>query len=181
MNNETLNALKYPVGKFVKPAEISKEHIQAWISEIENFPESIKQLTQNLSDTQKNWKYRPNGWTIKQIVHHCVDSHINSYVRFKLCLTEDTPTIRPYYEDRWATLIDANDNVLDNSLMLLAALHNKWVQLIKSLKSEEFKLCFIHPDTNSKITLEENVGIYAWHCRHHLAHIQQAIDAKGVY
>jgi len=181
MNEEEIYKLKFPIGQFEKPIKITNEHIIDWIKIIESFPKAINKLTKGLNNDQKNWKYRPNGWSIKQVVHHCSDSHINSLIRFKLTLTEDKPMIKPYYEDRWAELIDSTDNNIDNSIALLSSLHSKWTKLLKSLKEAQLKREFINPEHGQTLTLEENIGIYAWHCNHHFAHIDQAIKAEGRY
>ena len=169
--------LKYPVGKFVKPESITKEIIDSAISEIENFPSLVKFEIQNLEEKDLQLRYRPEGWTITQVVHHCADSHINSYMRFKLALTENVPTIKPYEESLWAELPDNNLSPFV-SLKLLVALHEKWVYIIKSLSEEDLNKEFIHPDQSEKISLKENISIYSWHCRHHLAHIRQAKELR---
>lgn len=179
MTEEALHKLKYPVGIFLKPEIISEEQKNIWIDDIEQFPFLVESITKNLSLTQLNWSYRPNGWNIKQVVHHCADSHMNSIIRFKLALTEDIPTIRPYFEDRWANLIDGNDDDLSNTLLLLKGLHAKLGQLLKNISDEDLKRTFVHPEHGKHFTLEETIGTYSWHCKHHLAHIQQAIDYKG--
>lgn len=172
-----LEQLKYPVGKFVIPESITKEIIDSAISEIENFPSFVKTEIQNLDEKDLQLRYRPEGWTITQVVHHCADSHINSYMRFKLALTENVPTIKPYEESLWAELPDNNLSPFV-SLKLLDALHEKWVYIIKSLSEEDLNKEFIHPDQSEKISLKENISIYSWHCRHHLAHIRQAKELR---
>ncbi len=179
MTDQDLEQLKYPIGKFVKPNEINEDHLSQWISEIQAFPISLKKLTSTLTDEQKNWQYRPDGWSIKQVVHHCGDSHLNSFMRFKLSLTENEPIIKPYFEDRWATLADSNYDKIEDSLMLLHGLHNRWTVLLKSLSKEELKKQFVHPEHGKKFSLEENIGVYAHHGNHHLAHIRNAIEYKG--
>ena len=172
-----LEQLKYPAGKFVKPESITKEIIDSAISEIENFPSLVKTEIQNLDEKDLQLRYRPEGWTITQVVHHCADSHINGYMRFKLALTENVPTIKPYEESLWAELPDNNLSPFV-SLKLLDALHEKWVYILKSLSEEDLNKEFIHPDQSEKISLKENILIYRWHCRHHLAHIRQAKELR---
>ena len=172
-----LEQLKCPVGKFVKPEFVNKEIIDSAISEIENFPSLVKFEIQNLEEKDLQLRYRPEGWTITQVVHHCADSHINSYMRFKLALTENVPTIKPYEESLWAELPDNNLSPFV-SLKLLDALHEKWVYILKSLSEEDLNKEFIHPDQSEKISLKENISIYSWHCRHHLAHIRQAKELR---
>ena len=172
-----LEALKFPVGKFVKPKNITKDIIESAISEIENFPNLVKAEIENLEENDLKLKYRPEGWTITQVVHHCADSHINSYVRFKLALTENLPTIKPYEESLWAELPDSKLSPFV-SLNLLEALHERWVFILKSLSDEDLNKEFIHPEQSEKISLKENILIYSWHCQHHLAHIRQAKELR---
>lgn len=172
-----LEELKYPVGKFSKPELMTKELIDSSISEIENFPNLVKTEIQNLDETDLKLKYRPEGFTISQVVHHCADSHINSYVRFKLALTENLPTIKPYEESLWAELSDNQLSPLV-SLQLLEALHARWVYLLKTLSEEDLNKEFIHPEQSERISLKENILIYSWHCQHHLAHIRQAKELR---
>jgi len=176
-----LEKLKYPIGKFVKPQKLDSTTINKWIGDIENFPEQLVGLTKTLDHEKLRWKYRPNGWTIKQLVHHCGDSHMNSLIRFKLALTENNPTIKPYFEDRWAELPDSKQDDINDSLLLLISLHKKWSYLLRHLNSEDLKKNFVHPENNQIISLGENIGIYAWHSNHHLAHIKQALTYKGQF
>lgn len=172
-----LEKLKYPVGKFSKPESITKELIDFAISEIENFPNLVKAEIQNLNEQDLQLKYRTEGWTISQVVHHCADSHINSYLRFKLALTENLPTIKPYEESLWAELPDNQLSPLV-SLQLLEALHARWVYLLKTLSEKDLNKEFIHPEQSEKVSLKENILIYSWHCQHHLAHIRQAKELR---
>ncbi|TDX84035.1 YfiT family bacillithiol transferase [Epilithonimonas xixisoli] len=168
-----LEALKFPIGKFVKPEPITREIIDSAISEIQNFPNLVKAEIENLDEEDLKLRYRPEGWTISQVVHHCADSHINSYVRFKLALTENLPTIKPYEESLWAELPDSKLSPFV-SLKLLESLHERWVFILKNLSDEDLKKEFIHPEQSEKISLKENILIYSWHCQHHLVHICQA-------
>ena len=174
-------SLKFPIGEFSPPLSITPDHIHEWISDIETFPSRLKELTDDIHKAELSWRYRPGGWTIKQVVHHCADSHMNSIIRFKLALTEEKPEIRPYFEDRWAELPDSHSEDLSSSLLLLTGLHQKWGLLLRSLTMEQQDRVFIHPEHGRHFTLKENIGIYAWHCNHHLAHIEQALKAKGKY
>lgn len=173
-----LEELKYPIGNPDIPKNISANKINEWIIEIENFPIKIEALVKNLTEEQLDTKYRENGWTIRQVIHHCADSHHNSYIRFKWALTEDKPIIKAYYEDRWAELFDTKSAPIHLSINMLKALHAKWVYLLKGLTTEQLKLEFIHPDGNESVSLEKNIGIYAWHCNHHFAHIFNLMQAK---
>jgi hypothetical protein len=181
MQEEELNNLKFPIGTFEVPLVITNENILLWINQVETFPAKLIELTSGLSDEKKNWKYRPEGWSIKQVVHHCADSHINSFIRFKWTLTEDTPIIKAYDEAKWAELFDGSEDDLEGSIMLLKGLHAKWARLLRNLSEEELMRVFIHPEHGKRVSLKENIGIYAWHCEHHLAHIKQAISAKCSY
>ena len=172
--------LKYPIGEFVKPHTITTTQINTWITAIEALPTAIKTTTKHLSETELNYVYRPEGWSIKQVVHHCADSHINSIIRFKLVLTEDMPTIKPYYEDRWANLIDYKASI-DSAISILEGIHKKLGILLRSLTPEDLKREFIHPEHGKHFSLEETIGVYAWHSNHHLAHIKQAIEFKGKF
>ncbi len=174
-----LNKLKFPIGSFIKLDKIEATDVKEWIEDIEQFPKKLEAITSDLSIEQVNWKYRPNGWKIKQVIHHCADSHMNSFIRFKIALTEELPTVRPYYEAKWGELPDAVEDDISNSLFLLKGLHSKWCNLLKSMDAEQLERCFIHPEVEGKVQLKENIGIYAWHCRHHLAHIEQALKYGG--
>lgn len=169
-----IEKLKYPIGKFEKPIEITQKHIDEWTKIIENFPSKLSEEVQYLSETELQKQYRPNGWTIIQVVNHCADSHMNSLIRFKLALTEETPTIKPYFENLWAELSDSKDYPIADSLKILEGLHARWVKLLKNLSESDWTKEFIHPETQEKISLKTNLGIYAWHCEHHLAHIKNA-------
>ena len=181
MTKQELDKLKFPLGSFEKPSLITDAIIKDWLLVIEEFPMQLRNTVEGLSLDQLNWTYRPNGWAIKQVIHHCSDSHMNSFIRFKLALTEDNPTIRPYYEDRWSELIDGKDDAIDDSLNLLTSLHRKWVLLLRSLNTECLGKFFVHPENNEKTKLDENIGIYAFHCQQHLEHIKQALNSKGKY
>ena len=173
-----MDELRFPIGQFQKPEPITQNQIMAWIEEIDSFPQKLSDLTQNLSVDQLNLTYRPHGWSVKQVVHHCADSHMNSIIRLKLALTEDEPEIRPYYENRWAELVDGKDDDIKDSLQLITAVHGKWVKLLNGLTPEEMDREFIHPEHGQRFSIAENIGIYAWHCNHHLAHIQLAMANK---
>jgi len=176
-----IESLKFPIGEYKSDKNPSQELLNVWINDIELFPKRVSELINDISTESLNWKYRPKGWKIKQVIHHCADSHMNSLIRFKLSLTEDSPIIRPYYEDRWAKLIDSKDDDISDSLLLLKSLHRKWVKLIKNLDKYDLKKDFIHPEHGMKFTLAENIGIYAWHCNHHLAHIKLGLESNGKY
>ncbi|RMG77097.1 MAG: putative metal-dependent hydrolase [Bacteroidetes bacterium] len=171
-----MEALQYPVGRFSMPAAPTPEEIRAWVEKIEQFPEQLRALTGELSPALKNRTYRPGGWSVKQLVHHCADSHSNSLIRFKLALTETDPVIKPYLEHLWANLPDSLDDDLSHSLQMLAAIHHKWVQLIRHFSAADFERGFVHPEMNTRMTLAQAVAMYAWHGEHHLAHIRLALN-----
>ena len=176
-----LERLKYPIGKFIKPDVISSNQVNEWIMEIELFPSRLSELVKDLTVQELHWQYRPDGWTIQKVVHHCADSHMNSFIRFKLSLTENTPTIKPYFEDKWAELPDTTEAPILESIQILYGLHSRWVLLLKSLTQDDLQKAFIHPEHGRRITVAENIGIYAWHSNHHLAHIKQALQYKGKF
>ncbi len=167
--------LKYPIGHVHIPENISAKDIENWITIIEQFPLKLEELVKNLSQEQLNTPYRDGGWTIRQTIHHCGDSHINSYIRFKWTLTEDKPTIKAYFEDRWAELFDAKDAPIELSLLFIKALHAKWVYLLKGLTEDDLNNVFIHPESGDSVSLKKNIAIYAWHCNHHYAHIKNVL------
>ena len=181
MNKIDLDKLRFPIGKFEKPSIISAEQITIWINDIEQFPKKLCKLVEELPNEALDWKYRPKGWNIKQVVHHCADSHINSFCRFKLSLTEDTPTIKPYFEEKWAELPDVIDADINDSLQIIKGLHSRWAILLKALQENDFEKEFIHPEHGKRFSVAENIGVYAWHGNHHLAHIEQAIQFRGKF
>ena len=169
----TLEQLKYPIGQFESPATITKEIVSQWIAAISSFPTRLKNEVNHLTDEQLDTQYRPEGWTIRQVIHHCADSHMNSLTRFKLALTEDQPTIKPYYEERWAELLDSKNMPIAPSLKMLEGIHERWTVLLNHLTEEQKARIFIHPEHGKKFRIDENIGVYAWHCNHHLAHITE--------
>lgn len=171
--------LKYPIGKFTFPENISDEDIKMGINIIDKFPTRLQSLVKDLSDEQLDTRYRSDGWTIRQVIHHCADSHINSIARFKWTLTEDLPTIKPYFEDRWGELFDSKEAPVDLSLNLLKSLHTKWVYLLRGLTPDDLKLKYYNPESKKEISLRTNIMLYSWHCEHHYAHIANLIKEKG--
>ena len=170
--------LKYPIGRFSWPTTTSPQKVNEWIAKIEAQPSLYRSLLENISEEDLNLTYRPEGWTIRQVAHHVVDSHINSLIRFKWTLTEDNPTIKAYYEDRWAILPDTQLTPVSVSLNLMEALHQRWVVLLKSLTPEQLSRTFIHPESGRTIRLDELISLYAWHGQHHLEHIKLALANK---
>lgn len=162
---------KYPIGKFDWTGEIPAVQREIWIEEIAKLPERLRTSLEGLTELELETPYRASGWKIRQVVHHIADSHMNSYIRFKLALTEETPTIRPYYEDRWAELHDSVQADIEISLTLIEQLHKRWVILLKALSESDFKKSFYHPESKENYPLDYNLGNYAWHGNHHVAHI----------
>jgi len=175
MQTDNIEDLKYPIGKCNKPETSSEGDIKNWIADIEQFPNRLNKLVPYLSASELNYTYRPEGWNIKQVVHHCADSHMNSFIRFKLCLTEELPTIKPFEENKWAELPDATEAEISTSLMLIEGLHARWTMLLKSLSASDLSKQYIHPDKAQPLSLSDSIAIYSWHCNHHLAHIKQAL------
>ena len=167
--------LRYPIGKVQFAPNASFQQRQEWIQQIEDAPALLRKAVAGLTAQQIDTPYREGGWTVRQVVHHVPDSHMNSYVRYRLALTEDEPTIRPYKEDLWAELEDARHAPLELSLALLDALHQRWVLLLKSIAPEDWGRAMVHPE-RGRVTLENNLAIYAWHGRHHVAHIASLRD-----
>lgn len=169
--------LSFPIGKYDKNLEISSELRKQFISEIADLPNNLRESVKNLNDEQLDTPYRPDGWTIRQVVHHVGDSHMNSFIRFKLALTEDNPTIRPYAEDLWAQTAEYKLPV-DVSLDLIDAVHQRWTTLLESMSDEHFARTLTHPETGAW-TLENQLGLYAWHGKHHAAHITNLKKRNG--
>ncbi len=173
-----MDELRYPIGKFQMPASVTDETRHGWIKDIALTPTLLRTAVQGLSEQQLNSSYRPGGWTVRQVVHHLPDSHMNAYVRFKLALTEDEPMVKTYQEERWAELSDARTAPPEISLALLESLHQRWEMMLKSLSPEDFRRSFKHPELG-KVTLERTLGIYAWHGRHHVAQITTLRERMG--
>jgi uncharacterized damage-inducible protein DinB len=169
---------RYPIGKFHYEGSMNEGQKQAYLDDIAQTPAKLREAVKGISDVQLDTPYRPGGWTVRQVVHHVPDSHLNSYVRFKLALTEDEPTIKPYAEDRWAELADTKATPIEVSLTLLDSLHDRWVRLLRSLTAEEWKRTFRHPDLGP-MTLEKTLALYAWHGRHHVAHVTELRARSG--
>lgn len=179
MENSELEKSRYPIGKFVAPDHYSNEYLSEKIAEIATFPERLKSEVSHLTDDQLNTAYRKDGWTIRQVIHHCADSHINCFIRIKWALTEENPIIKFYHEDRWSELNDNLNMPIQSSLLLLEGLHFRLAYLMKSLSSDDLKKSFIHPEHSKEFKIEEIIGTYAWHGTHHLAHITALKKRKG--
>jgi len=171
--------LRYPIGEFSTPESITEEIKQEWIQVLEDFPTRLDDLVSNLPQNQLDTPYREGGWTVRQVVHHCADSHHNSYIRFKWALTEERPIIKAYDEKKWAELFDATSAPIQLSIAHLKSVHAKLVYLLKGTLDKNLERVFIHPSDNSTVILKENIGIYAWHCNHHYAHIENLLIRNG--
>jgi len=176
-----LEKLRYPTGKFNFPDQLTPTDRLGNIASIEEFPSLIYGVLTDLTAEQRQWKYRPDGWTIQQVVHHCADSHMNAMTRFKWALTEDNPTIKAYNEGAWAELADTTKTDMGVSLDLIDSLHKRWSILLNNLEDKDWEKTFYHPGMNRTIRLDQNLALYGWHCRHHLAHVEQAIKHEGVF
>lgn len=173
-----MEELRYPVGRFVAPDPITAAHRQEWLDVLAAAPANLQRAVAGLSDAQLDTPYREGGWTVRQVVHHLADTHLNCYVRFKLALTENEPTIKLYDENRWSELLDARTAPVSASLGLFESLHYRWVLLLRSLSDADWQKAVRHPE-RGLIPLERLLGTYAWHARHHTAHISQLRQVKG--
>ena len=174
-----MSDLRYPIGTFERRDALSADERRTMIETIAAAPSRMREAVAGLSDAQLDTPYREGGWTVRQVVHHVPDSHLNAYVRLKLALTEDDPLIRPYDEMRWAALPDSRDTPLDVSLTLLESLHARWVTLLSSIKDADFRRTLRHPDHTGILTVDWLVAMYAWHSRHHVAHVTSLRERMG--
>lgn len=175
-----MDKLKYPIGRFEAPENISDDRLQEAISDIGALPEKILAATKLLGSDKLDHPYRPGGWNGRQVIHHIADSHLNAMIRFKLALTEENPTIKPYKEDLWAALADYSAPI-DHSLQLITAIHYKWHQLMDSLSNEHWKRTFYHPENKTSITLMRNALMYQWHGNHHLGHLNLIVSSPKTF
>jgi uncharacterized damage-inducible protein DinB len=169
---------RYPVGPFEMPTNFGENDRRDRIADIEGLPRRMREAVKSLSQQQLDTAYREGGWTVRQVVHHVPDSHLNAYTRFKLALTEDTPTIKPYAEAEWAKLPDSA-MAIDVSLNLLEAVHARWVTILKAMTPEQWKRALHHPEKGKDLTLDQMLALYSWHSRHHLAHVTELKKRKG--
>lgn len=180
MSTETVieQDLKFPIGRYKAPTSIGPAEREAWIAKMASLPENLRQAVEGLNDAQLDTPYREGGWTVRQVVHHLPDSHLNSYTRFRMALTEDSPVIRPYNEAAWAELSDAKQAPIQPSLDLLRALHARFVLLLQSMNEDAFARGLEHPQLG-RVRLDWMLGLYAWHSEHHVAHIQRLRSRKN--
>ena len=170
--------LQYPIGKFQWGGAITDKQREELIAQLEQAPAQLRQAVTGLTQEQVDTPYRPEGWTVRQVVHHLPDSHMNTYIRFRLALTENEPTIKPYDQERWAVLEDARTAPIELSLALLESLHSRWVLLLRSLRPQDFGRTLRHPELGV-LTLDRYLSLVAWHGRHHIAHITSLRGRMG--
>jgi hypothetical protein len=177
---ENTEQLQYPKGRYQKPDDFSPQQIQGWINVLRALPSWMDACVENMDEHQLEVPYREGGWNTKQVVHHLADSHMNAYIRLKLALTEDNPTIKPYDEDAWALLPDTDSVPVNVSVTLLHALHRRWVALLEKMKPEDWLRTYHHPQSGRNIELREMTAMYAWHSRHHTAHITSVREKLNI-
>lgn len=170
--------LRYPIGKY-ESEPFSVKQLEAWLIDIKFLPQHLENAILNLDEQQLDMPYRTDGWTVRQVVHHVADSHANAYIRFKLGLTEDNPTIKPYDEVAWAKMNDTAVVPINVSLTLLHALHTRWIAVLNAIKPAEWERTVVHPEHGRQMTLWYLLGMYAWHGRHHTAHITSLRERMG--
>ena len=170
--------LRFPIGRFADPGVITQDHVSGWLEDLATLPADLRHTVTPLSDAQLETPYRSGGWTVRQVVHHLPDSHLNSLLRFRWALTEDCPVIKPYDEAAVAELSDYRSAPIGHSLDLLEALHARWVDLIRRLSWKQLQRTFVNPESGED-TLARTVGVYTWHGRHHLAHIERLMERES--
>jgi uncharacterized damage-inducible protein DinB len=161
---------RYPIGRFDFQASVTMNNVRRAIDDIAATPARMREAVAGLSDDRLDTPYREGGWTVRQVVHHVADSHLNAYIRFRLGLTENEPTIKPYDQAAWAGLADARSMPVEVSLVLLESLHSRWVVLLQSITADDFRRAIIHPE-NGRLGLDRLTALYGWHGRHHVAHV----------
>ncbi|NJL76574.1 MAG: putative metal-dependent hydrolase [Saprospiraceae bacterium] len=180
LNEIELEQLRYPIGRYQRLSVIDETQIQEWKNDIAALPMLLKSAVAELTEANIEIPYRAGGWNVRQITHHLADSHINAYVRFKLALTEENPTIKPYLQDRWSDLQDAQHAPLAWSLMLLEGVHQRWGMVLDTMRLEDYQRTFVHPEFKEALRLDFTLGLYAWHGKHHLTQIVNFKERYGV-
>lgn len=180
MTAAELEALKYPTGKFARGTKAeTPERITACLTALEAFPRNLRAEVEHLSEEQLDTPYRPEGWTVRQLVHHIADSHMNALIRFKWALSEDKPTIKPYKQDLWAEHVDARMMPIEHSLSIITGVHARWVAVLRGMSNADFQRTFFHPEQQREQPLSEVLEMYVWHSGHHLAHITRLKTRSG--
>ncbi len=174
-----LEKLRYPIGRFSAPKKMTPKKRKEYIKVISKYPKRLKKAVKNLSEDQLNTPYRPEGWTVRQVVNHVADSHINSYIRFRWTMTEDAPMIKAYDEKSWAELPDAKYGNIEDSLSILKGVHARWTTLLKEMSDLDYQRELGHPEWKENLSLNTMLALYVWHCEHHLAHITSLIEREG--
>lgn len=169
---------QYPIGKYVEQP-FSEKQLQEWLNDIRFLPENLEHAVLNLDEAQLETPYRDGGWTVKQLVHHVADSHMNAYIRFKLGLSEENPTIKPYNQDAWAQMPDTKNLPINLSFTILHAVHRRWYEILINITPEQWNRTVVHPEYNKQMTLWHLLGMYAWHSRHHTAHVNNLRERMG--
>lgn len=179
MSELDIEKLKYPIGNFVTPQNYSHDQRSKDISIIKDLPHKLKQTIYNLDDAQLDTPYRPGGWTVRQLVHHLADSHMNSFIRFKLTLTEDNPTIKPYDQAAWCDMEESKKLPVNASLNILSGVHERLTAMLNAMQEDDFTKKLYHPEMEKQLTLNRMLSLYSWHSEHHLAQIKGLIERKG--
>jgi uncharacterized damage-inducible protein DinB len=176
-----LEKLKYPVGKFQKQEAYTLENSLKFIEIIEQLPNKLNTVLKDLSEDEYELPYRPDGWNIRQVIHHLADSHMNAFVRFKLALSEENPTIKPYDENAFVQFSDCGTEYIPSALSILEGLHKKWAAILNNINQSDYDKTYFHPESGRVWALKDVLALYAWHCDHHLAHIYQALQYRGTF
>ncbi|MBK6822228.1 MAG: putative metal-dependent hydrolase [Saprospiraceae bacterium] len=175
-----LEKLKYPIGKWSAQEVVDLDLIKKWIGDIAMLPSNLSDILNRIEPIDYELTYRPGSWTVRQLLHHIADSHINAYIRHKLAVSEQTPTINPYNEVLWAEMADVKEVDIKVSLNLLEAIHQRWTVFLNSLNQADLEKSFYHPGHKRFITISESIGMYSWHGKHHLSHIKLALDKPNI-
>jgi hypothetical protein len=174
-----MDDLRYPIGRYEWPSEaVPPAERTRWIQDVAAAPAALRAATAGLSDAQLDTPYRPGGWTVRQVAHHLPDSHVQAFIRFKLALTEDQPTIKAYFEDRWAKLSDSRGSI-EPALSMLGAVHTRWLDLMAGMAAADWSRTFFHPERKVYLRLDATLGLYAWHGKHHVAHVTRLREREG--
>lgn len=176
---DTLEQIKYPIGRYKAPTEFTPQLINGWIAAIEALPSWLDPCIENLDEAQLETPYRDGGWNARQVIHHLADSHMNAYIRLKLALTEDNPVVKPYDENLWSELYDVKTVPVNISITLLHALHRRWVAQLGSLSDTDWKRTYFHPEQNKSVPIWQMTALYAWHGRHHMEQIRSLRERMG--